>query len=111
MHGRPLDMYSPFDPMDPRQAPLRVHGTDMGWAWRQPDGNRTQRVFAYFMRKAAEHGRGTFTFIGDVHEVATRMEALFRKLERPALTDIVVEWPAAVEVWPRALPDVHAGEP
>ncbi|HIP79305.1 MAG TPA: marine proteobacterial sortase target protein [Kiloniellaceae bacterium] len=70
---------------------------------------------SYFMRKSAELGRGSFTHIGDLEEVATRMEALFAKLENPALTDIRVGWPAAagkrVEAYPSPLPDLYEGEP
>src|SRR5690606_23131451 len=32
---------------------------------------------SYFMRKAAEFGRGTFTFVGSQQEVAEKMQALF----------------------------------
>ena len=42
----------------------------------------------FFMTKAAQFGRGTYTAIGDVREVQAKMTALFRKLESPALTDI-----------------------
>ena len=38
---------------------------------------------SYFMRKAAEYGRGTFTYIDDIGEVAAEMAALFVKLEQP----------------------------
>jgi len=66
---------------------------------------------AYFLTKAAQFGRGTFTFIGDVREVAAKMRALFVKLESPVLTDISVAWPGAAEVWPREPGDLYAGEP
>lgn len=68
---------------------------------------------SYFMRKAAEIGRGTFTHIGDVNEVGARMAALFEKLERPVLTDLAVAWPDAMlaEMWPKRLPDLYGGEP
>ena len=66
---------------------------------------------AFFMTKAAQFGRGTYTFIGDVREVKEKMTALFRKLENPALTDIAVDWPAGADAWPRVLPDLYAGEP
>ncbi len=66
---------------------------------------------AYFLTKAAQFGRGTFTFIGDVREVAAKMNALFVKLESPVLTDIAVAWPGAAEVWPREPGDLYAGEP
>jgi Ca-activated chloride channel family protein len=65
----------------------------------------------HFMRKAAQFGRGTHTSIRDVNEVQARMGELFRKLERPVLTDVAIDWPAGAEAWPRALPDLHAGEP
>jgi Ca-activated chloride channel homolog len=66
---------------------------------------------AFFMRKAAELGRGTFTFIGSEGEVGAKMQALFGKLGAPALTDVEVEWPVAAEAWPARVPDVYAGEP
>ncbi|MFO1322528.1 MAG: marine proteobacterial sortase target protein [Burkholderiales bacterium] len=66
---------------------------------------------AFFMTKAAQFGRGTYTYIGDVREVKEKMTALFVKLESPALTDISVAWPAGADVWPRVVPDLYAGEP
>jgi Ca-activated chloride channel family protein len=70
---------------------------------------------SYFMRKAAEMGRGSFSYIGDPREVAERMSDLFRKLERSALTDLAVDWPAAVRhavtVHPAALPDLYVDQP
>jgi len=65
----------------------------------------------FFMTRAAQFGRGTFTAIGDVREVREKMTALFVKLESPALTDIHVDWPAGADVWPRIVPDLYAGEP
>jgi Ca-activated chloride channel family protein len=69
----------------------------------------------YFMRKAAEVGRGTFTYIGKVSEVRERMTRLLAKLERPALTDLEVGFPGtlagAPEVYPTPLPDLYRGEP
>ncbi len=68
---------------------------------------------SYFMKKAAEFGHGTFTYIGDVNDVKTRMTALFAKLENPAAQNLSVIWPvdAQVETWPRQLPDLYEGEP
>jgi len=67
---------------------------------------------AHFMRRAAEEGRGTYTFIGDPAEVALKVEVLARKLESPVLTDLAVTWddPTA-ESWPQRLGDLYAGEP
>ncbi len=70
---------------------------------------------SFFMRKAAELGRGSFTFIGDVTEVAQRMSALLAKLERPILTDIKARWPVvselSVEAFPAPLRDLYQDEP
>ena len=66
----------------------------------------------HFMRRAAEHGRGTFTFIADPGEVAARMQELFAKLESPVLSDIEVEFEdAAADMAPGRIPDLYAGEP
>ncbi len=66
---------------------------------------------AWFMRKAAEYGRGTFTYIGDVAEVGEKMDALFLNLTRPVATHLNVDWPDGVDVWPARTPDLYAGEP
>ena len=47
---------------NPRNAPLRMHGMDMGWAMRQPEGNSTVRAFAYFMRKTLRAAGAQITF-------------------------------------------------
>jgi Ca-activated chloride channel family protein len=66
---------------------------------------------AWFIRQAAKVGRGTATFIGDVRHVRERMTTLFARLERPALTDLAITWPAGAEAYPQQLPDLYAGEP
>lgn len=68
---------------------------------------------SHFMRKAAQFGRGTFTYIGAVTEVREKMNALFRKLESPVAGDLKVDWPAKsyVEAYPSRLPDLYHGEP
>ena len=68
---------------------------------------------SWFMRKAAETGRGTFTTISALHEVGEKMERLFRKLENPQVTDIEVQWPSSVVVdsYPSIVPDLYLGEP
>ena len=38
---------------------------------------------SYFLTKAAQYGRGTFTFIGDVREVADKMGALVHQARKP----------------------------
>lgn len=67
---------------------------------------------AFFMRKAAQFGRGTFTYIGSPTEVSARMDELFRKLERPALADVAVDWQGLDdEALPDPLPDLYTGQP
>jgi Ca-activated chloride channel family protein len=65
------------------------------------------------MRKAAEAGRGSYTFISALHEVQEKMDGLFRKLESPQVTDIEVQWPSGVTVdtYPSVVPDLYLGEP
>lgn len=68
---------------------------------------------SYFMRKSAQFGRGTFTHIGDLREVAEKMSTLFEQLESPVLRDIHIEWPEGiiVETYPRKHPDLYRGQP
>ena len=68
---------------------------------------------SWFMRKAAEAGRGTFTLIGALHEVSEKMGRLFRKIESPQLTDIEIQWPdgVTVDAYPARVADLYRGEP
>ena len=70
---------------------------------------------SHFMTKAAEFGRGTFTFISDVNAVEKKMSELYAKVESPVLSDIQVSFdgvePASAEVWPDRIPDLYLGEP
>jgi Ca-activated chloride channel family protein len=68
---------------------------------------------SWFMRKAAETGRGTFTIISALHEVGEKMDRLFRKLEHPQVTNINLQWPGGtiVDSYPSVVPDLYLGEP
>jgi Ca-activated chloride channel family protein len=68
---------------------------------------------SWFMRKAAETGRGTFTTISALHEVGEKMDRLFRKLEHPQVTNIDLQWPGGtiVDSYPSVVPDLYLGEP
>ena len=68
---------------------------------------------SWFMRKAAESGRGTSTIISALHEVGEKMDRLFRKLENPQVTNISVDWPSGsvIEAYPAIVPDLYRGEP
>ncbi len=43
---------------------------------------------SYLMTRAAELGRGTFTFIGDASQVTSRMDELFNKIGQPVVTGL-----------------------
>jgi Ca-activated chloride channel family protein len=65
----------------------------------------------WFMRKAAQAGRGEFVFIGDILEVQQGMQTLFERLGQALIADIRVDWPVSVETFPQAVPDLYPGEP
>lgn len=66
---------------------------------------------SHFMSKAAQFGRGTFTYISDLNEVQSKTAALFHKLETSVMTDLEATFddPAAA-MWPQRLPDLYQGE-
>jgi len=63
---------------------------------------------SHFMRKAAQAGRGTFTYIGKIDEVRAQMNALFARLETPVLKGITALWPEGTraDATPDPLPDL-----
>lgn len=68
---------------------------------------------SHLMRKTAEFGRGTFTYVGNLSEVKGKLDALFKKLERPVLNDIQLDrtgW-AGLEQYPSDIADLYEGEP
>lgn len=65
----------------------------------------------WFMRKAAEIGRGSHSHIGRQQDVAERMNALWRRIETPAIEDICIDWGMDAEYYPQIIPDLYAGEP
>ncbi|WP_171094072.1 marine proteobacterial sortase target protein [Usitatibacter rugosus] len=67
----------------------------------------------HFMTKAAQFGRGTFTYIASPDEAQAKMAALFAKIEAPVLKDVSIKWPdgSDVETFPARVPDLYLGEP
>jgi Ca-activated chloride channel family protein len=67
----------------------------------------------HFMTKAAQFGRGTFTYIGSPAEAQEKMAGLFSKIEAPVLKDVSIKWPdgSDVETFPARVPDLYLGEP
>ncbi len=66
---------------------------------------------SWFMRKAAEIGRGSHIHIGKLAEVQDRISALWERIRLPALTDICIDWGEDAEYYPEVIPDLYAGEP
>ena len=68
---------------------------------------------SFFMRRAADIGKGSFTFIGSTHEVQPKMQQLFDKLAHPAITNLALsdESGNSLDFWPSPLPDLYFGEP
>ncbi len=67
---------------------------------------------SYLMTRAAELGRGTFTFIGDAAQVTSRMDELFTKIGQPVVTGLAAKLSAGqAELTPSLLPDLYQGEP
>lgn len=70
----------------------------------------------YLMRRMAEAGRGTYTNIGANEdgggEVNAKMTALLERLRTPAVHDVSVSIEGApLDLTPKQLPDLYAGEP
>jgi len=65
----------------------------------------------YFMRHAAQAGRGEALFIARSEEVAPQLDALFRRIAAPMARDLSVSWPQPVEAFPEPVPDLYAGQP
>jgi len=66
---------------------------------------------SYFMSKAAKFGRGSYTYINNLNDVSNKMASLFKKINRPLLRDLKVNWQQTVEQYPARIPDLYAGEP
>ncbi|WP_426357909.1 marine proteobacterial sortase target protein [Pseudocolwellia sp. HL-MZ19] len=69
----------------------------------------------FFMRKAAQFGQGSYTFIGNIDEVEKKMAMLLEKISQPALTNINVQFHPLhlgnIEQFPNKIPDLYANEP
>jgi Ca-activated chloride channel family protein len=67
---------------------------------------------SYLMTRAAELGRGTFTFIGDAAQVKARMDELFTKIGQPVITGLAATLANnSAVLTPSMLPDLYQGEP
>lgn len=65
----------------------------------------------YFMRRAAEVGRGTFTFIGSTNQVQEKVSRLLKTLNHPALTDLDLAVDTEYrDLLPNPIPDLYVDE-
>lgn len=69
----------------------------------------------YFMKKAAQFGRGSYVFIQKQSEVQQKITQFMTKISQPALTNIALSvdnlMHQEVEIYPKMIPDLHFGEP
>ena len=70
---------------------------------------------SYFMSKAAQFGRGSFTYIDTNSDSTDNMKQLFQKINHPVARDIQLEYTPTlnnnIEQYPAKIPDLYAGEP
>lgn len=65
----------------------------------------------YFMSEAAKTGKGSFTYISDINHVSQKMQNLFKQINHPVLSDIQLDLPSNIEVYPENIPDLYTGQP
>lgn len=65
----------------------------------------------YFMSEAAKTGKGSFTYINDINHVGKKMQDLFAKINYPVLSDVALDFPPNIEVYPENIPDLYTGQP
>jgi Ca-activated chloride channel family protein len=66
----------------------------------------------YLMSRMATLGRGTYTHVGTPEEVAAKMMPLLDILGHPAMQDLTVKVEGgALDLTPKMLPDIYAGQP
>lgn len=69
----------------------------------------------YFMKKAAQFGRGSYVFIQNKSEVQQKMSHFMTKISQPALTNIALtldnQVHQQVDIYPKKIPDLYFGEP
>ncbi len=66
---------------------------------------------AYFMRRAARIGRGSYTFINRIDQVAEKITGLNQDLAHPALKNIDLKAPGSKLQLARSIPDLYFSKP
>lgn len=69
----------------------------------------------YFMKKAAQFGRGSYVFIQNNQDVQKRMSTLMNKISQPAISNIELMLDTKIhqqaEIYPKKITDLYLGEP
>lgn len=90
-----------FNLIDSHLGDTRLHTAGIGSA---PN--------TYFMSRAAEFGRGTYRYIGNINEVNSQMHELFSDISQPMMKNITLHWPnEVIEYFPKFIPDLYQNQP
>jgi Ca-activated chloride channel family protein len=69
----------------------------------------------YFMKKAAQFGRGSYIFIQNQSDVQQKMSDFMTKISQPAISNIELRFDNQIhqhiEIFPKKIPDLYFGEP
>lgn len=67
----------------------------------------------YLMRKMARFGRGLSEFVAEGEGAENKISTFFERIDRPVMSDLALTWQGLEprDIYPRRLPDLHAGEP
>lgn len=67
----------------------------------------------FFMQRAAQTGRGTYTYVGKLDEVSTQVGQLLAKIEHPLVSNIDLRLSDGTipDYWPVNIGDLYLGEP
>ncbi|NMP30020.1 marine proteobacterial sortase target protein [Thalassotalea sp. M1531] len=69
----------------------------------------------YFMKKAAQFGRGSYVFIQDTRQVKEAIALLMDRISQPAVTNVQLMFDKQVhdqlDIYPKQIPDLYHGKP
>jgi Ca-activated chloride channel family protein len=69
----------------------------------------------YFMKKAAQFGRGSYIFIQNTHHIQQKITNFMAKISQTSISDIALtidnKVHTNVEIYPNKIPDLYFGEP
>lgn len=89
-----------FDLVKKTVGPARLFTVGLGSA---PNG--------WFMRKAAEQGRGVHLQVSNLANTQSELESLFFDMSAPTLQNIELQLPASSDFYPRQIPDLFGQRP